>query len=249
MKNKEINLSYSFSLYSLLRRGIGIAIIVILSSLLFNKNQDYNEILRLNEVATKELELSKNREGELVAKMESFETRKAEDFLKFATKDSLTRELQNEIKQMKRYLKRQGSVTNFSTEAKTETSAKTTIIKDENGYPIYKSNFNLDGWVFGSSVATVDSTYYNIGYKDKYSLTIGTEPTGFLGLGKGKAFAQVTSSSPYNTVKTMKTYQVSLPKKKSFSLAPSVNYGVGLTGEQQITVGVSLQYNKLSIKF
>ncbi len=227
---------------------IVVSIIVILAFLLFNAHNKNKELEVLNDIATKDLILSKNNRGELVAKIESYQTQRAEDFIKFATRDSLTLELQKDVKEFKKFLKKQGSVTKFSTEAKAETTEKTEVTKDEAGDPVYTSKFNLGGWVFGSSVATKDSTSYDIGYRDNYSLVIGVEPTGFLGLGKGKPFGQITSSNPYNTVETMKVYQVGLPKRKSVSIGPSVNIGVDFTGKIQTTLGVSIQPEILTIK-
>ena len=47
----------------------------------------------------------------------------------------------------------------------------------------------------------------------------------------------------------MRVYQVTLPKRKNFSLAPSINIGTDFTGVIYTTFGVSLQLKKLAIKF
>ncbi len=205
----------------------------------------------LNEAASDSLKISRNENGELVGKITALETQNTNQFLKYKTTDSLIKALQADVKENKKYLKKQGSVTNFSTKAEVDTTVTTTVIKDSitPEFPTYKSKFNFDGWIFGSSIATKDTTSYKIGYKDDYSLVIGLEPQGFLGLGKAKPFGEVTSSNPYNEIKTMRTYQVSLPKKKNFSLAPSVNFGVDVTGQTNLTFGLSLQPEKLAIKF
>lgn len=248
IKDKQIKIDYSFSLFSFIRRFSGLAIILVLAWFLFKKSSKYEELLQLNEVVTEELQISKNEKGELVAKIGAFETQRTEDFIKFATKDSLTLELQKEVKNMRKYLKKQGSVTQFSSEGNVQTTTDTEVQTDPSGNPVYLSNFNLDGWVFGSSKATKDSTFYDISYKDNYSLTIGRDPQGFLGLGKSKPFAEVTSSNPYNVVKTLKTYQVSLPKPKRFSIGPNVSLTPSIeNGSIKIkpTIGVGVQYNLL----
>lgn len=218
---KKFNIKNHVSMKEYFKWFIAIGIILILTWLLYQKNNQYQELEGLVQTTTEELQLSKNERGELVAKIGSFETQRTKDFVNFATRDSLTLELQKEVKEMSKYLKKQGSVTQVNTEGNIETSTETEVEVTPEGDPIYKSKFNLDGWVFGNSVATKDSTYYNISYKDKYSIVIGIEPTGFLGLGKGKPFGQVTSSNPYNTVKTLKTYQVGIPKTKRWSVGPS----------------------------
>lgn len=248
LQNREIKINYSTSLYKIIGRAIGVITILVLASLLFYKNNQYAELQQNLSAANAELEISRNEKGQLVAKIESFQTQRAEDFLAFATRDSLTMELQKEVKEMKKYLRKQGSVTIFSTEGNAQVTTETEVVKDSVGSPVYKSKFDLDGWVFGRSVATKDSTFYDIGYKDEYSLTIGIEPTGFLGLGKGTPFGQITSHNPYNTIKTMKVYQVGMPPRKNLSIGPSLNVGVDFTGKIYTTIGISIQPEKLTLK-
>lgn len=246
MKDKQIKIDYSFSLYKVVRRTAILAIFAILAFYLYDKNKAYEELVQLNKVATEDLQVSRNKNGELVAKIGSFETQRTEDFIKFASKDSLTLALQREVRNMRKYLKKQGSVTNFSSESNITTSSGTQVSSDKSGSPVYKSDFDLGGWIFGKSVATKDSTYYDIGYKDKYSLTVGIEPQGFWGLGKGKPFVEVTSSNPYNTVKTLKTYQVGLPKEKRFGVGPNISLSPSFANNSmqiKATVGIGIQYN------
>lgn len=233
--DKQINVNYSFSLFSLLRRGIGIIIIIILATLLFNSNSKIDELLHNGEVLSDSLKLERNEKGELVAKISAYKTQRTEDFIKFATKDSLTKELQKEVKSMRRYLKRQGSVTKFSTQTDIEASNKTEV-SGTIDYPVYKSSFNLDNWVIGNTRATKDSTYVDFKVNNDYSLTIGVEPTGFLGLGRGKPFGQVTNKNPYSTVKTMRTYNVALPKDKKWGIGAYIGVNP-ITGDPMLIIG------------
>lgn len=246
LKDKEI--IKRLSPYRLIGRLVGMGLIIVLAFLLFKSQYKYKELDNLHKASVSTMETFRNEKGQLVSKIEAYETQRTKDFLAFVTRDSLTIELQKEVKAMNKYLREQGSVTNFETEGEAEVVTETEVIEDEEGSPIYKSKFDLDGWVFGSSIATKDSTSYKIGYKDKYSVVVGLEPTGFLGLGKGKPFGQITSSNPYNTVKTMKTYQVGLPPKKNVSIGPSLNMGVDFTGRIYTTIGVSIQPERLTIK-
>lgn len=247
IQDKQIEINYSFSLFSLIRRFAGVAIIIVLALLLFRKSNKYEELLQLNEVVTDSLKISKNKNGEYVAKISAFETKRTEDFIKFATKDSAVLALQQEVKDMKRYLKKQGSVTNFTTNTGVDVTAETEVIPtDEPNFPTYKSKFNLDGWVYGQSVATKDSTTLDLKIKNDYTLVIGREPQGFLGLGKPKTFAQVTNKNPYTETQSLRTYQVTLPKPKKFSVGPFVGYGVGSDFKFEPFIGVGVQYNLIN---
>lgn len=228
---------------------IGIIIIVVFAFLLFKSNNKYEELQGLNNANNQKIKTYRDNEGNFIAQITTYESQRVKDFLNFnAINDSLTLRLQEEIKKNKKLLDKQGSVTVIITKGEVETTTETEVTKDEQGEVVYKSKFDLDGWVFGNSIATKDSTSYNIGYKDEYSIVVGREPTGLLGLGKGKPFAQVTSKNPYNTIKDMRVYQVSLPARKTLSIGPSLNVGVDFTGKIYTTIGVSVQPEKLTLK-
>lgn len=246
MKNKEIKINTSFTLFSLIRRGLGIIVIVILVSMFLSTRHSYKEQLQLNNALNDSLILERNERGELTATIQAYQTQRADDFLAFKTKDSLTLELQKEVRSMKKYLKKQGSVSQFSTQTGLVTSSKTEVVSNNKNpsFPTYKSNFDLDGWVFGKSIATKDSTYLDLKIKDEFSLTIGVEPTGFLGMGKGKPFGQIKSKNPFSSVKSFKTYNVGRYKEPNLVIGPSV--GVNFNGRP--VVGFTATYALLKFK-
>lgn len=220
---------------------IGILAFIILLSLYFWKGtvDKYEELQGLNTVLVDSLKVSRNQNGELVAKISAFETQKTEDFLRYKTLDSLTIELQKEVREVKKYLRRQGSVTKFSTDTKVDTQVPTEVTDSIGEQPIYNSRFNLDNWVFGNISAASDSTRIQLNVRNDYSVVVGRESTGFLGLGKGKSFVQVTNRNPYSTTRTLKTYNVSVPDPKRWGLGPYI--GVDILGRP--SVGLSVNYN------
>lgn len=254
-KDKSIKIDFEFSLFSFIRRFAGIAIIVILATLYFNNRRELIEKSNLYDATQAQLETWIDKDGVNRAKIQSLETSNTKEFLKLATKDDAILELQASVKDMKRYLKKQGSVTNISTETDITTSAETEVIpnKIEPNFPIYKSNFNLLGnkgesWVFGKSIASKDSTSLDLKIKNKYSLTLGLEPTGFLGLGKGKPFADVKNFNPYSTTESLRTYQVSVPKSKRLGLGVTAAYGIGPNLQTGWFVGVGGSYQLIQFK-
>ena len=247
MKNREIKVNYTFSLYSLIRRGLGIGIIILLISLYTSNRFALQEQITLNEALQDTVQVWKGKDGLNRAKITVLETRDSEDFIKLATKDSAVLALQQEVKDMKRYLRRQGSVTNFDSNTDIDTSSPTEVVDnpDKPEFPSYKSKFNLNGWVVGESFATVDSTFLDLKIKNSYSLTVGREPTGFLGLGKGTAFAQVRNDNPYSITSELRTYQVSLPPPKKFGIGVFVGYGISSDLKIGPLIGAGVSYNIL----
>lgn len=245
IKNRQVKVDYEFSLFSLLRSGASIIIILILAYFLFQARGQLTEQANLNTALKDSVQTWRGKDGLNRAKIETLETSKSDEFLALASKDDAIVALQNEVRSMKRYLKKKGSVTNFTSETSVDTSVPTEVVDNGTPFPTYKSKFDLNGWVYGNSVATKDSTYYNLKVKNKYSLTLGVEPTGFLGLGKGKPFAQVKNLNPYSETQELKTYQVSSPKPKRWGVGPVAAYGLNLGPVPQLGgfIGVGAQYS------
>lgn len=254
-KDRKVRIDFQFSLFSFIRRFAGIAIIVILAILYFNNRRELIEKSNLYDATQAELELWIDKDGVNRARIQTLETSNTKEFLKLATKDSAILELQASVKEMKRYLKKQGSITNFSTQTGIKTSSDTEIIPNQvqPEFPIYKSLFDLkdeqnESWVFGETIASKDSTFINLKVRNKYSLTLGLEPTGFLGLGKGKPFADVKNFNPYSTTESLRTYQVSVPKPKRFGLGLTAAYGVGPNLQTGWFIGVGGSYQLIQFK-
>lgn len=248
MKDKQIKINLEFSLFKIIKNTLFACLLMFFIISYFNKKQGFQEQEQLNKTLKATLEKSINEKGQLEAKITSFESRQHEDFLKINSKDEEIISLQKEVKRQKKYLKKQGSVTNFKSNVNIDTSSISTNIGTKIN-PIYKSDFNLDGWVIGSSISDSSKTRLSLKIKNEYSVVIGKEPQGLFGLGKAKPFGKVINKNPFSDIKELKTYQVSLPKKKNFSVSPSLNFGINAQGETDLSLGVSLQLEKLSIKF
>lgn len=220
-----------------IERGIFIAIILLLGWLYNQERNDRKESEGFISALNAKMDTLTNAQGEFVAKMESFESRQTEAFTQLKINDSATKELQKTVKENNKYLRKQGSVTNFESESKVETTNPTEIVfKENDSLPTYDSKFNLDGWVYGDISAGPDTTALSLTYWDRYSVVVGREPTGFLGLGEGKPFAKITSSNPYNKIKTMKTFQVSVEPQPAFNYGIIGGYG-GVFNDGQFKTG------------
>mgnify|MGYP000698392431 CR=1 FL=1 len=257
IQDKQVNLS--FSLFSFLKNLAGLAIIVILAFFLFKERNKSQELEQLYKTAKQELEISINKEGQFVAKIEALETAKAKDFIDADFKDQEIVALQKEVKDMKRYLKKQGSVTKFKTTTENENTVRTReedtrtskdiLVSDGNTFlrlP-YQRSFG-DIWHTLDFHISTDSTSYRMQTVNEYSLTIGLEKKGLLGLGKSIPFAEVTNQNPYTQTEALRTYQVSLPKPKNISIGPNISYSLGADLKLQPTIGIGIQYSLIRFK-
>lgn len=250
LQDKQINIS--FSLFSFLRRFASIAIIIVLVVFYLKEKRKTEELVQLNKAAEQELQVSRNKEGQYVARIQTLQTARAEDFINYQTKDSAIVALQKEVKDMKKYLKKQGSVTQFGTNTQYENTVSTTegnenllVYRDTNYLRLPYKRYFEDKWHNLTYNINEDSTSYKINTRDEYSLTIGLEPKGFLGLGKPVPFSEVTNLNPYTETKTLRTYQVSLPPDKRWGIGPNISYGLGPNFSLQPTIGIGVQYNLL----
>jgi len=110
-------------------------------------------------------------------------------------------------------------------------------------YANYKSDFNIKNWVWGTVSASKDSTKVNVKFKEQIDVVIGTEKTGFLGLGKGKSFAEVTLHNPFNTVSTLRAYSTKPAPIKKFGIGPVAAYGVGPGFVPGVFIGIGVNWN------
>lgn len=155
--------------------------------------------------------------------------------------------LQALVKKNDKYLKPGGSATIISTEGGISITIPT-IPSDTSKSKctenhIFPSEFNLNGWVKGNIVARKDSTSISLKYRDSIDVVLGREKTGFLGLGKGKPFADLTSHNPYTEIKTFRTFQVKEKPAKKIGIGPGVYYGIGSGFIPQVFIGIGIQFN------
>src|SRR5699024_9015381 len=147
----------------------------------------------LQEVLNDSLRTWKDKEGNFRAKIAVLETNNSLDFTRLATQDSTIKKLQKSVTDNKNKIKKGGSISIINTEGAVSVTVPTVVDTTDPEFPIYESSFNLGKWVIGEVIASKDSTDVSLKYKDEFNLVIGREKTGFLGLGKSKPYAEITS--------------------------------------------------------
>lgn len=193
----------------------------------------------------------KDKEGNLKASISLLQNQNSKYFTNLTSADSTIVKLQKLVKQNEAKIKHGGSATIVDTEADihvvapSQTSSFTTA--HDTVYANYKSNFNIKGWVWGTVSATKDSTTIGMRFKEEIDVVIGIEKTGFLGLGKGKPFAEVTLHNPFNKVSTLRAYSNKPAPTKRFGIGPVAAYGVGPGFIPGVFVGIGVNWNIIKL--
>lgn len=225
-----------------------VLVIILLYSWGADTQKKYYEQVDLYSVLNDTLKVYKGKDGENRARISQFQTEKVADFLKLQSSNKKVEFLQKMVKRYEKELANGGSVTTIETQGNYETTVPTEVVHTQDpGSPIYKGDSkNVFGeWARIQSIATKDSTQYTLTTNDKIVAVIGREPTGFLGLGKGKPFIDVTNLNPYSTTKDVRSYQVTEDYKR-WSIGLGGTYGVVYTKGTLgfgLALGVTINYN------
>lgn len=212
---------------------------IIMTILYFNSKNSLQEKITLLENLDQKVKFWKSENGKSNYKIQTLETKRTKDFLKIQSADSTINDLQQVVERYKKELKNQGSVVIYKEIFRVDTVFKTKYVYVGDSLVGYKTEFNLDNWVKGKIFTKKDSTEVSLDIYNEYSVIIGREKEKFL---KWKSFATIESANPYMNVKDFKSYEVSLPKPKRFSVGPSV--GIGFSGSSFNTyIGVGITYN------
>lgn len=106
-------------------------------------------------------------------------------------------------------------------------------------YPIYKAQDTSSKWMKYTIVATKDSTTLKIKLVNEYSVILGYD--------KGIPFADVSNANPFDSIKTLRSWQVSMPKEKKWIFGFQVGSGLNLTNVKPaffIGVGITRTFFK-----
>lgn len=227
-------------------------VVLILGGLMYRSCEIKKNDNNLLEASKAELVTWKDKDGLNRARILALESKSHKDFLNMKTKDSSIIELQEEVKKMKKYIKEQGSVTTIKTETVYDT------IKEPSNETVYKNLYRdyitdsiSSPWInttFGFKLANlgqgkfkIDSTMFKLKVINEYVVTLGREPTGFLGMGEGKPFADIRNKNPYTETTSMRTYQVDGYDKRIWAVGPQFGYGYSRDGSSfYVGLGVSI---------
>jgi hypothetical protein len=211
----------------------------------------------MNEALGDSLVTWRDKEGNFKANITLLEYQSADYFTKWNTADSTVIELQALVTKYKKQLGKKGSATIITTDAEIDITEVTVVERDtaKPCDPVYKTTFEIMGtgkfkktkWVWGEVTATKDSTQVGMRFHEEIDVVLGQEKTGFLGMGKPKAFAEVTLHNPFNKVSVLRSYSTTPLPPKRFGIGPTVSYGVGPGFVPGVFVGVGVNYSVLRL--
>ena len=219
---------------------ISFVLVALLTFILIKQRSEIITHKNNLEVITQEVEIWKDKNNVSNAKIGSLESSRINDIIKLESKDEEIQKLQKELKNNRKALKTQGSVTIFRGETKVDTVFVPEVTFDVDSiYPTYKKEFWLANWVNTNIVANKDSISFELKIRNEYSVIVGTESQGLLK--KKRPFALVKNFNPYSTLEEVRSYQVKIPKKKRLFIGPFVGYN------GQLTYGIGIGYGLIKL--
>lgn len=234
--------------------GIILITVLIMTALIFfsvstcKSERKIEQSTGINTALKDSMKTWKDKEGRYVAHISLLEGYNSKDFIALASADKKIQELQKLVSKYESQIKKGGSVATINTDSKIKVTVPSKVIETSTKigdtiYASYESNFNLENWVIGNIKATKDSTTIGLQFKEQLDVAIGTEKTGFLGLGKPKPFAEVTLHNPYNEITSFKAYSTKPLPSKKFGIGPTLSYGIGSGFVSQVFVGIGVNWN------
>ena len=158
--------------------------------------------------------------GEQLVRTNMLEATNAEYLREMRGKDAKIDRLLELTETYAKELKKGGMVMTGATKGEVKGSAKTEVEyinkTDTVGvpiFPVYRARKNFDNWVNISSIATKDSTHYELAYIDSIDVVVGREVNGVLWWKKTNYFADLNSRNPYNKETFFRAVSIQMPKK------------------------------------
>jgi len=201
---------------------ITLVLVLALVSTCSKVNEKQNFISALES----ELIQFKDKDGLNHSKIQLLEASQTSSFLQLKLKDSTLLALQNQVKQYQDKIKNQGSITHFISNIKIDTILKTdTIYYNENNNLIYKSDFNLRNWVYGSVTSNKDSLHLNLSIKNEYSVIIGQDNSSTFSFKKTQPFVEVINHNPYSQTTSLRALKITDNRNKKPHFGFFFGYG------------------------
>jgi len=172
----------------------------------------------------------KDKQGRTHAKITTIQTAKTGTFTDINSSNPEIKELQELVEKYKSELKNRGTATIFKSVTVYDTIKvvdNSAIIKDAvEGKPFVLRDSIDNKWITAKWGFTDNTSEFSLETRDQYSVIIGEESQGWFK--SKKPFAEVISENPYNELKSVRAYQVVIPKKR-IQIRPGLYAGYGGT--------------------
>lgn len=222
---------------------VGIAIVLLAFSSIQECSDKQKSDKKANELVSALNDTVKyyiNQQGQQVARIQQIQTESAKTFLKLNLKNNTELlELQKLVRSYEKELKKGGSATIIQGETKFDT---VWLDKEHIGKVVGRDtilNTINNEWITTTYGWKRDSSIFHLQTKDRFDAVIGYDK-------KGVPFADITSHSPYSKIKTVRSYQVEMPKQKKNHIGIGIMYGIGSDFKPQPVIGVGYTRSILS---
>lgn len=229
-----------------------ILLLMFVSGVLLYKNRKIgnelsiqnNNIQALNDT----LKTTYNKDSSKTYRIQVLEGLNKKQLSDIGSQDSTIMELNYVVKQTKLKLQ---SATVFNSNTSIDAINVTTVtvtnkIHDTCDYKnvVFSSNIHLGKWVNGNIRTTWDSTQVNIIVHNEYSAVVG--------FNKKVPYADITTKNPYDTIKVVRTFEITLPPPKHYQIAVFGGYGISSDGNIIHTgfmIGVGISRTLIRLPF
>jgi len=208
-----------------------------------------NDLEEVSDTASDSLETYKNKNGELVSEIKSFDLVNEKVLLNLKTNDETIKALQEVVKGFEGKLAaaivarsetlEKGATATKISGGDTVKSGDTVFI-----YPIYSTDW-AEKWSEGIITASRDSITRDIKVKNDYSFTIGKKSNGWFK--KREVVVNMTNLNPNTATQELRSYNVKQAPKR-FNLVVYAGVGVGKNFEFEPQIGIGGGFTLLGIK-
>ena len=169
------------------------------------------------------LQSYRDKEGKMISKISSIEVDNMSFFKQLQVKDKTIKELQGLVK------KGTLAASIIKTETKVDTVFRTTKIKDTVNVT-YETDFDVQGWVWGTVAINKDTTALRIFTREQYDIRLSKEKDG--------TYIDVINHNPFSTTQDVRSVY-KLPKPKKWGINVSTGYGITPEGfKPYIGIGI-----------
>ena len=169
------------------------------------------------------LQSYRDKEGKMISRISSIEVDNMSFFKQLQVKDKTIQDLQKLVK------KGTLAASIIKTETKVDTVFRTTKIKDTVNVT-YETDFDVQGWIWGTVAINKDTTALRIFTRDQYDIRLSKEKDG--------TYIDVINHNPFSTTQEVRSVY-KLPKPKKWGLNISAGYGMTPEGfKPYIGIGI-----------
>lgn len=204
----------------------------LLISLMFRECSDRDREInskRLIEQLNDSLRSYRDKEGKMISRISTIEVDNMSFFKQLEVKDKTIQELQKLVK------KGTLAASIIKTETKVDTVFRTTKIKDTVNVT-YETDFDVQGWIWGTVAINKDTTALRIFTRDQYDIRLSKEKDG--------TYIDVINHNPFSTTQEVRSVY-KLPKQKKFGIGVNLGYGMTSYGLSPY-IGLGINYNLIN---